>query len=645
MIRPDKRPLALDWAWFLVCALASSSWCVSAASQLSATFDEPLYLARGLERWRTGSHSGLIRLGTMPLPVDVDTLPVYLWECWRGVRFDPAADLDRILPLARLGTLLFWWGLLFYGWLAARRLTGPWGGRLAVAWLACEPNLLAHASLATTDIAISACLLALAYHFAAGREGDWRRRVALPGLCFGAALLAKASGLVFGPLLMAVVELDRLARNGQLQALFAPQPATGVRRGSWFDSAGNALRGVPRTRKWRRFALPGTPRRAFPTEFDANVYIRPPTTFGRRVATLLDGARAVSLPFRRDLVQVAAIGFAVMFVFCGCDWRPEPSFVAWAQKLPAGGFHDAMLWIAEHLRIFSNGAEGLVRQIKHNMKGHHGAYLLGEVHPRAVWYYFPLALSIKLGLPLLFAPLALVARRRREALNWACLAALALLVFSLTCRVQIGIRLVLPLIAMLVVGLSAAIAEATAQARSLGGRRWLACGAALAVAWTAFSACQVWPHGLCYTNELWGGVSQGYLCLSDSNYDWGQGVKELARWRREQGLPKLDVWYFGTDPAANEAPLRNLPLHVLPLNRPQDVLAYVQGDYVAVGATLLYGTTTSEAPHRQAVEFFRGQQPIARTTTFLIFDVGRRSLAARPVPPAERQALRIGGRP
>ncbi|HXT58760.1 MAG TPA: glycosyltransferase family 39 protein [Pirellulales bacterium] len=597
MIRPDKRPLALDWVWFLVCALASSSWCVSAASQLSATFDEPLYLARGLERWRTGSHSGLIRLGTMPLPVDVDTLPVYLWECWRGVRFDLSADLDRILPLARLGTLLFWWGLLFYGWLAARRLAGPWGGRLAVAWLACEPNLLAHASLATTDIAISACLLALAYHFAAGREGNWRWRVALPGLCFGAALLAKASGLVFGPLLMAVVEFDRLARNGQLRALFAAQPATA------------------------------------------------PMGLGRSIATLLAAARAVSLPFRRDLVQVAGIGFAVMFVYCGCDWRPEPSFVAWAEKLPAGGFHDAMLWIAEHLRIFSNGAEGLVRQIKHNMKGHHGAYLLGEVHPRAVWYYFPLALSIKLSLPLLFAPVALIARRRREALNWACLAALALLVFSLTCRVQIGIRLVLPLIAMLVVGLSAAIAEATAQTRSLGGRRFLACGAALAVAWTTFSACQVWPHGLCYTNELWGGVSQGYLCLSDSNYDWGQGVKELARWRREQGLPQLDVWYFGTDPAANEAPLRNLPLHVLPLNQPQDVLAYVQGDYVAVGATLLYGTTTSEAPHRKAVEFFRGQQPIARTTTFLIFDVGRRSLAARPAPPAERQALRIEGRP
>lgn len=592
MGQAGRRPLWMDGIWLAVCILASSAWCVSAASQLSATFDEPLYMARGLECWRTGSHSGLIRLGTMPLPIDVETLPVYLWERWRAAPFDPAADLGQILPVARAGALVFWWLLLIYGWLTARKLAGPWGGRLAAGWLACEPNLLAHASLATTDVAISACLLALAYHFAAGRESDWRRRVGLPGLLFGVALAAKASALAFGPLVMGVIEFDRLWRNGELLACFTADAPS--------DSAG------------RR----------------------------RRMANLLQRLRAASLPFRRDLLQAMAIGFGVMFVYCGCDGRPEPSFVAWAQKLPAGGWHDAMLWIAEHLRIFSNGAEGLVRQVKHNMQGHHGAYLLGEVYPQAVWYYFPLALSIKLGVPLLAAPWALAAQRRRSALNWACLAALALFAFSFNCRVQIGIRLVLPLVVMLVVGLSAAIADAAAGASSLGRRRLWAFGAAASVAWTALAALQAWPHGLCYVNELWGGMSQGYLCLSDSNYDWGQGVKELRRWQRERGLKQLDVWYFGADPAAGLPPLRHLPLHQLPLNQPQDVRAYVQGDYVAVGATLLYGTTTCQEPHRQAVEFFRGLEPVARTTTFLIFDVSGRSpdgeLAARP----QRQALR-----
>src|SRR5260370_74680 len=81
--------------------------------------------------------------------------------------------------------LAFWWRLLIAGWLVGRHLAGRWGGRLAVALLACEPTLLAHASLATTDIAITGCLLALTYHFAVGRDAGGVRRVAIPAFWFG----------------------------------------------------------------------------------------------------------------------------------------------------------------------------------------------------------------------------------------------------------------------------------------------------------------------------------------------------------------------------------------------------------------------------------------------------------------------------
>src|SRR5205807_6301382 len=104
-----------------------------------------------------------------------------------------------LLPWARTGALLFWWLLLFYAWRAGRLLAGAWAGRLAVALLACEPSLLAHAALATTDIAISACLLALVYQFRAAREpgvtAGWVRRVGVPAFWFGASMLAKASAL------------------------------------------------------------------------------------------------------------------------------------------------------------------------------------------------------------------------------------------------------------------------------------------------------------------------------------------------------------------------------------------------------------------------------------------------------------------
>lgn len=590
MVQPTTRARLFDIAWLALCLGLSSAWCLTAARQLSATFDEPLYLTEGLQRWHTGSHAGLMRLGTMPLAIDWDTLPLYFYERWQGAPIDLAGSFDQALVAARAAGLVFWWLLLVYGWLAGRELAGAWGGRLAVAWLACEPNLLAHATLATTDIAIAATLVALIYHFRVGRDRGWIARVGLPGLWLGAALLAKASGMVFGPLCLVVVELERLfQRQAETQATScaaSDQPAVEMGRGmlgSRLSATYKAIRGV---------LDPQTMRQS-----------------------------------KRDLMQIAALGFAVAFIYCGSDWRAEPSFVAWAQSLPAGAGRDVMLWISEHLRIFSNAGEGLVRQVKHNMRGHHGAYLLGQTFDRPVWYYFPLALTIKLSLPLLVAAAAAAVRYPRRLLNWAGLAALALLAFSLNCRVQIGIRLVLPLIVLLIMALAAALVVAARQAATVR-RRLLAGGAVAAVAWTALASCRAWPEGLCYVNELWGGAADGYWCLSDSNYDWGQGVKELSRWRQDQRLDRLDVWYFGTDPAANLPPLRMLPLHLLPLSRPEDVPLFAQSRYLAVGTTLLYGTPVSAPAHQRAVEFFRGRQPVARTATFLIYDLGERPAPA-----------------
>src|SRR5262245_26975492 len=137
-----RRGWVLDVLWLLVFGGLSSAWCLAAARELGATFDEPVYAAEGLRHWRTGSTGGMMKLGTMPLPVDVQYLPVHLWERWRGRPFDPVADLHEFLAVARSANLVFWWLLLGYALLAGRSLAGPWAGRLAVALLACEPCLL-----------------------------------------------------------------------------------------------------------------------------------------------------------------------------------------------------------------------------------------------------------------------------------------------------------------------------------------------------------------------------------------------------------------------------------------------------------------------------------------------------------------------
>jgi hypothetical protein len=85
----------------------------------------------------------------------------------------------------------------------------------------------------------------------------------------------------------------------------------------------------------------------------------------------------------------------------------------------------------------------------------------------------------------------------------------------------------------------------------------------------------------------------------------------------------VDVWYFGTDPALKQLPVRELPLHTLPpIAGPEDLAARVQGRYLAVSTTRLYGAYQSEERRRQ-LAFLRARAPAARTTTFLIYDFPR----------------------
>jgi hypothetical protein len=507
---------------------------------LSATFDEPLYVAAGLNAWRSGSHAPLLRWGTMPLPADVQMLPLYLAERWHGVPFDPVADLGRLLPWARAMNLFFWYLLLGYGCLVGQALAGAWGARLATVLLATEPNLLAHASLATTDIAVTACLLALAYHFHRNREAGWWRRVGLSIVWFAVAVLAKASALVIGPLCLAVIELERLWQAGRLDA---------------------------------------------------------------------KGLRAAV----HDLVRIVGGGLLLVFVACGSDWQPNRSFVAWAHALPDGA-REPMTKVAENLRIFSNAGEALWRQISHNLRGH-GAFLLGRTHARALWYYFPVLLTIKLSLVLLCAPLVVAVLRPRALANWALLSAATLLMYSVTFRVQLGVRMVLPLVALFVIGIAVALVRCVS-----GGARRAAAVAVILAVWSTVVGIGAWPHGLAYANRLWGEPAEAYRLVHDSNFDWGQGVKDLRRWQQEHAVADLGVWYFGTDPLAQQPPLRLVPLHTMTLSKDADVAAAIRGCHVAVGTTLLYGTTLNEA-HRRAAAFFRARTPIGRTLTFLVYDV------------------------
>jgi hypothetical protein len=538
----------LDLSWLLVVGLGSSLWCLAAAWELGATYDEPTYLEHGLHFWRTGSHRQLMRLGTMPLPVDLQTLPLALAERWRGEPWDWDRDCERILPWMRHGNLVFWWLLLAGGMTLGRELAGPWGGRIAATALAFEPNLLAHASLATTDISVSATLLWFVIMYRRGRGGDWRARIGWPGLWMGLALLCKASALVFGPLAMLAVELSRYFSEPQADW-------RGQIRSWWHDG-----------------------------------------------------------------LRIGLIAAIIVFLGCGCDFEPQGSFVQWAKALPEGPTRTAMVWIAKHLKIFGNAGEAIVAQIKHNMRGH-GQYLLGAEGHRPFWYYFPTLFAIKLAVPLLIGIVVMMASWPRAFLSNAALTIAAVyFLFSFNCRVQIGIRLQLPGVVFLIVGLSTSLVQLMSEQASYRFQWIPRLTIAASLIWLMVTSVAIWPHGLCYANELWGGASRAYLLASDSNYDWGQGLPELMRWHERSGQVELDVWYFGKDPQLKRLPVRDLPLHCVPIQTFDDVRTFCWGRFLAVGTSVRYGYTLSPA-HRIVNEFLNQRAPMARTQTFLIYDL------------------------
>ncbi len=532
-----------DWIWLIAVGVLSSSWCLTAAPQLSATFDETCYIERGLHSWRTGSLKPHMSAGTMPLPIDVQTLPIYLWERSRGQAFDVQTDLTEILRVGRAANLVFWWLLLVYAMKLARLFGGAWAGRMAVGLVGFDPNFVAHATLATTDISITATTLMTIYYFVLGRDQGWKTRVLIPGLCYGLAVVSKASALAFVPISFVVL--------GLFYHLTHTDPSTSRVR----------LRGL-----------------------------------------------------LKDLVHIVMVGSVFVFTYCGSDYTTERTFVEWARKLPEGAVKSAMVPVSENLRIFTNAGEAMAAQIKHNFRGH-GVYLHGEWHARATWYYFPYALFVKLPLAtLLLLSIAFLHIRTmlRHPLGWL---ALALLLFTLTCRVQIGIRLIFPTIAITYI--AACITLTRSQLIPAHIRCLLAGG--VIVANLAITA-NCWPHGLRFVNLLNGGPDEGYRALSDSNYDWGQGLPDLLPYTAP-GQPPLAVWYYGTDPAAFRAPFIPMQLHTMPFSSPEDIKRIVGPARLAVGASILYGNPALSPSSKIAVDYLKTQTPIARTATFFIFDL------------------------
>ncbi len=544
--------------WVTSCGIFATIYIVTAAPHLGSTFDEPLYVEEEVGISTGKSMGNLLHVGTMPLPMHIQSTALKIHRLFTGKQLNIETNYEEILRISRLGNLPFLWLLLIFSFRLAKNFGNSWSGRLTVFLLATEPNLLAHSMLATAEIAISSCFILFVFYYIRGRDGSYCQRVLIPTVLFALLLSAKASGLVFGILTMIAVECHRLIWH---EAISFQHPI--------------------------------------------------------RVKEMIQQIWRASHRFRRETMTIVFLGTVLMCIYCGSDWKAEASFVKWAVALPESSFRTAILWFAEHFRLFPNGLEGIAYQIKHNLKGN-GAYLFETWYTKPIWFYFPVAISLKLTIPILFLSLCLVIRSSKILLSPLGIIFVLLFLNSVTYRVQIGIRMILPIICLwfIILGIGYTfIVQSSRYPRIWQGILTVSLGTIL---WPVLT---IWPNPLTFFNLFGGGSENGYLCLSDSNYDWGQGLKELTNWCEEHRDHSTQVWYFGRDPMYGRHPSYTPAiLHQFPIKNTADFYTQVHGDYLAVGTTILFGRPHLSPAADISLEEIRKRQPIARTSTFFIYD-------------------------
>lgn len=483
-----------------------------AARGLSAIWDEPCHILAGYQNWRMGDyglnpeHPPLAKLvGTLPLlfmnlkapRVGRDaSKPVVII---RGRTFVYHQDADAILFRARLAEAALGLVLIWLLCEAGRNMFGVGVGGAAALLALFEPNLLAHATVVGTDFALACFFFASVYAFWRVAEHPTMLRLIGCGVATGLALAAKHSALLLLPVLAGLAV---------------------------YETARNSSKGNPADHVLKREIV------------------------------------AWSI---RLLVIVATAVFVLWGVYA-FRYRARPDSLPLWQTLPAyaGLLHSQMarglVFAASRARLLPESyLFGLV-DVLVITRGPRLSFLLGHLYPHAVWYYFPVAFVIKSTLGFLaLLLLALVTFRLwsgplHRNLVYLLLPPACLMGVAMTAGTNMGIRHVLPIYPFLIL-MAAAGAGTLAQRH----KRWALLAAAL-LAWHAASSLRARPDYLAYSNELFGGTSRTYLSLSDSNVDWGQGIREAAHYLAQRDITDCWLANFGTaDPAYYHLPCKPLP--------------------------------------------------------------------------------------
>jgi hypothetical protein len=497
MARRSLSPLALSCA--LVLAAIYLLQMLLAVRQQSQTFDEGYHLAAGYRYWQCGDFG--INPEHPPLVKFIAAAPVWLahikapsGECGKESTnkeqgydrsfawyYSEGNDAERMTRLGRAAVTVFSGVVAVVCFLFANELFGATAALLALTLLVFEPTLLAHGPLITTDTAVTAMMAATVYAFYRYVERQSAARLVLVGVVAGITLGVKHSGVLVLPvlLLLTLYEAWRTRRKDRQQTA---------------------------ARHWMRYLV----------SLAAIVVIAAGvlwSTYGFRYAARPHEVEMTE-PLFQFITDVEEQGTRTPIVT-----RVIP-IIARFHLLPEAylyGFVDV-------LNISDPGQP---------------PFLLGKLYPHGQWFYFPITFAIKSSLGFLalltlafFVPWRKLGMTRQ--LVYLATPVAVVLYFGMRSGLNIGYRHVLPIVPFLCILLGTTAAYLLRR-----GRAWQVAVVVL-FAWYMVSSLRAYPNYIPYSNEAFGGPSRTYRVLTDANADWGQGMKQVGAYLKQNG--KTDCW-------------------------------------------------------------------------------------------------------
>lgn len=534
------------------------------ASRNSITWDEDDHIYAGYMSWKHADfglnpeHPPLVKqLAAIPLlrlPLKMPQLQdrFFKLEAFLGGKdFLFQNDADGILFRARMSAALLTVLLGLLVFLAGREMFGTGAGLIALTLFVFDPNILAHGAVVGTDVGLSCFMFGAVYAFYRFVRSPSALRLVVVGVATGFALAAKHTGILLFPILFVLAVLELV----------------------------------------------------FP-------YVKAEADTG-------DRTRPPILRMAVSLAAIGAISVSILWAFYGFRYQARanelqlnPPFTEFVKGMSRPREVHLLETVARYHLLPESYLYGLADV--RIMSDFYTSYLFGKIYPHGVWFYFPAAFAIKSTLSfLVFLGIAIWAisacrlRRWREILVLTLPPAIHLAV-AMSAGMNIGLRHILPMYPFLYVLIAGACWQLIFRQRS-----WLWVVAALTV-FQIFSGMRTFPAYMAYANELWGGPSQTYWYLSDSNADWGQQLKATKKYLDQHGIK--DCWFVYFAEGVVDTHYYGIPCKPLPtadslwVNEQIDAPPVVDGT-ILISAGDLSGFEFGAAP-LNPYEQFKNRQPI-----------------------------------